>query len=145
MTTAKQILLVIGSTTVVAALACAFFVATLYFSMVSTVMTKRSPDRLHTAKLTRFDGIDLIFSVTVDGVRVYDSPDFASPPVDFREQLIWDTDSTAVVLEVAGQRLFGYHVGEKRALKDSELYSLRLTPFHELGFAGQVPEQVATE
>jgi hypothetical protein len=145
MTSVKQILLVIGSTIVVIALACACFVAMLYFSMVSTVMTKRSPDRLHTAKLTRCDGIDRIFSVTVDGVRVYDSPDFAPGPVDCREQLIWDTDSTAVVLEVAGRRLFGYHAGEKRALKDSELYSLRLTPFHELGFEGQVPEQVVAE
>lgn len=145
MTTVKQILLVIGFTTVVAAIACACFIAMLYFSMVSTVMTKRSPDRQHTAKLTRCDGIDLIFSVKVDGIRVYDSPDFAPRTVDCREQLIWDADSTAVVLEVAGQRIFGYHVGEKRALRDSELYSLRLTPFHELGFEGELPKQLATE
>ena len=145
MTTAKKTLLIVGSAIAVIVVACACFVALFYYSMVWTVMTKRSPDSLHTATLTRFNGIDLIFSVTVDGMRVYDSPDFAPAPVDFREQLIWATDSTAVVLEVAGQRIFGYHVGEKRSLRDSELYALRLTPFHELGFEGELPKQMATE
>lgn len=145
MTTTKKTLLFVGSVIGVAVLAFAGFVAMFYFSMVSTVMTKRSPDRQHTAKLTRVQGIDVNFKVTVDGTRVYGSPDFVPVRADFREQLIWDTNSAAVVLEVAGRRIFGYHVGQKRSLTDSELYQIHLTPFEELRFEGTLPKEVVTK
>jgi hypothetical protein len=144
MTTTKKTLLVVGSVVGVAVLALAGFVAMFYFSMVSTVMTKRSPDRQHTAKLSRVQGIDVNFRVSVDGSSVYGSPDFAPVRADFREQLIWDTNSQAVVLEVAGRRIFGYHVGEKRPLTDSELPKIHLTPFEELRFEGTLPKETVT-
>lgn len=144
MTTTKRTLLVIGSVVGIAALAFAGFVLTFYFSMVSTVMTKRSPDRQHTAKLSRVQGIDVNFRVTVDGARVYGSPDFSPVRADFRELLIWDTNSQAVVLEVAGRRIFGYHVGEQRPLTDSELLQIHLTPFEELRFEGTLPKTAVT-
>jgi hypothetical protein len=142
MTTTKKTLLVVCSVVGVPALAFAGFVAVFYLSTVSTVITKRSPDRQHTAKLSRVQGIDVNFRVSVDGSRVYSSPDFAPVRADFREQLIWDTNSQAVVLEVAGRRIFGYHVGEKRPLTDSELLKIRLTPFEELGFEGTLPKEI---
>ena len=144
MTTTKKTLLIISSVVGVVVLAFAGFAAMFYFSMVSTVMTKRSPDRHHTAKLSRVQGIDVNFGITVDGTRVYGSPDFAPVRADFREQLIWDTNSQAVVLEVAGRRIFGYHVGEKRPLTGSELLKIQLTPFDELRFEGELPKDVVT-
>jgi len=142
MTTTKKTLVIIGSAVGVAVLAFVGFVAMFSFSMVSTVMTKRSPDRQHTAKLSRVQGIDVNFRVTVDGKWVYGSPDFAPVPADFREQLIWDTDSQTVVLEVASRRIFGYHVGEQRPLTDTELLKIHLTPFEELRFEGTLPKDV---
>ena len=120
----------------------AAFVAMFYFGMVSTVMTKRSPDRQHTATLSRVQGIDVNFRVTIDGTRLYGSPDFAPIRADFREQLIWDSNSQAVFLEVAGRRIFGYHVVKKRTLTDSELLEIHLTPFEELRFEGTLPQDV---
>ena len=82
------------------------------------------------------------FFVSVDGSRVYGSPDFAPVRADFREQLIRDTNSQLVVLEVAGRRILGYHVGEKRSMTDSELAMIRLTPFEELRFEGTLPKEI---
>jgi hypothetical protein len=144
MTTTKKTLLFVGSAVGFAVLALAGFAAMFYFNMVSTVITKRSPDRQHTAKLSRVQGIDVNFRVTVDGTRVYGSPDFAPVPADFREQLIWETNSQAVVLEIAGRRIFGYHVGEKRPLTDAELTKIHLTPFEELRFEGTLPKEIVT-
>ncbi len=143
MTTIKKALLVIGSSVGVAALALAGFAAMFYFSTVSTVITKHSPDRQHTAKLSRVQGIDVNFRVIVDGRRVYNSPDFAPVHADFREQVIWDTDGQSVFLEVAGRRIFGYHVGEKRPLTDQELSRIHLTPFEELRFEGTLPREIS--
>ncbi len=112
-----------------------------YFSTVSTVMKKPSPDRQHTAKLVRVQGIDVNFRVTVDGRRVYGSPDFAPVRADFREQLVWATNSQVVVLEVAGRRIFGYQAVEKRPLTDSELLKVQFTPFDELHFEGTLPKE----
>lgn len=136
MTTTKQTLLLIGSVVGVAVLGFAGLLAMFHFRMTSTVMTKYSPDRQHSAKLIRKQLIDVNFIVKVDGAAVYGSPDFRPVHADFREQLIWDTNSVAVVLEVAGRRIFGYHAGEKRPLKESELHRIHLTPFEELGFEG---------
>jgi hypothetical protein len=145
MTTTKKTVIVVGSVVGVAVLAFAGFLAMFYFSMVSTVMTKRSPDRQHTAKLSRVQGIDVNFRVTVDGSRVYSSPDFAPVRADFREQLVWDTHSQVVMLEVAGRRMFGYHVAEKRALTDSELFNVQFTPFEELRFEGALPKEIVAK
>lgn len=144
MTTTKKTLPVIGSVVGIAVLAFAGFVLTFCFSMVSNVMTKRSPDRQHTGELSSVQGIDVNFRVTVDGARVYGSPDFAPVRADYREQLIWETNSQAVVFEVAGRRIFGYHVGEKRPLTDSEVLQIHLTPFEELRFEGTLPKSVVT-
>ena len=110
--------------------------ATFYFSMTSTVMKKLSPDKQHVAKLVRIKGIDVNFRVIVDGSQIYSSPDFAPMRADFREQIIWDTNSQIIVLEVADARIFGYHVGEKRPLSDSELLKLQFVAFEELRYEG---------
>ncbi|MEI9962537.1 MAG: hypothetical protein WDM76_15880 [Limisphaerales bacterium] len=138
----KKVLLVVSLVVGIIIIGFASFVAMFYFSMVSTVMTKRSPDGQHTAKLIRVQGIDVNFRVKVDGSFVYGSPDFAPVHADFREQLIWNTNSQAVVLEVAGRSIFGYHVGEKRALTNGELYKIYLTPFEELRFEGTLPNKI---
>ena len=64
MTTTKKTLLVVGTLVGVAVLGFSAFLAMFYFSMVSTVMSKRSPDRQRTAKLTRVQGIDVNFRVS---------------------------------------------------------------------------------
>lgn len=142
MTGTKKTLLLLGAVVLVVALTLTGFLAMFHFRMTSTVMTKRSPDGQHTAKLIRKQGIDVNFIVSVDDSRVYGSPDFAPVRVDFREQLIWDANSQVVVLEVAGRRIFGHHVGEKRSMTDSELAMIRLTPFEELRFEGTLPKEI---
>jgi hypothetical protein len=121
------------------ALAFAAAIWLIYSAFVSTVATKRSPDGRHVAKLVRVQGIDVNFRVYVDGDRVYSSADFAPVPTDFREQLAWDESGQAVVLEVAGIRLFGYHAGERRPLTAEKLSKVEFTPLADLGFEGVVP------
>ena len=116
-----------------------FFTLFVFSIIPFTVMTKRSPDGKHTAKLARAKGIDLNFWVSVDGQKIYHSPDFAPTNADFREQIVWSMDSQSVILLVAETRLFGYHVKEERALTDSELFEVRLPELKELGFEGTVP------
>ena len=111
--------------------------------MTSTVMKKSSPDKQRTAKLIRTQFIDVNFKVNVDGKRVYTSPDFAPIQTDFREQIVWDTNSQIIVLEVAGKRIFGYHVVEKRALTDSEIIKIEFTPFEKLRYEGTLPKDVS--
>ncbi len=115
------------------------FCAGLYFSTVSTVMKKASPDRQHIAKLVRTDGIDVNFWVTVDGRQVYSSPDFRPMHADFRERIDWDENGNTVVLEVGGKRIFGYQAVEQRNLSAAELLNVQFTPFTELGFEGELP------
>jgi len=119
--------------------------AAFYFSMTTTVMKKVSPDKRHTAKLIRHDGIDVMYKVYVDGHRVFWSPDFAPVAVDFREQIAWDKSGQIVVLEVAGERLFGYHSGENRALTDEEILAVEFAPFEELRYEGESPREVSEE
>ncbi len=123
-----------GLTIVLVALGVLFL-----YRMSSTVMTKSSPDGKHFAKLTRVDGIDLIFNVSVDGKHVYQSPDFAPTAADCREQVVWASDSQAVVLLVAEQRLFGYNVKKGRSLTNSELLDVRVPQIADLGFEGTLP------
>jgi hypothetical protein len=117
----------------------------LYFSVVSTVMKKASPDGNHTAKLVRIDGIDVIFRVVVDGRRVYSSPDFAPASADFREQIVWSTDNNIVVLEVGDERIFGYDAIGRRELSEAELLNVQFTPFTELGFEGELPSEAVSK
>jgi hypothetical protein len=145
MTSAKGTLLSIVRAFGIVALVLAALVAVYYFSVVSTVMRKRSPDGQHTAKLVRVQSIDVNFKVYVNGRRVYFSPDFAPVEVDFRERLIWATNSQEVVLEVADRRIFGYHVGERRPLTESELHKVQVPPFESLGFEGGLPQEAADE
>lgn len=130
--------MVIGSGLGIAVLAIAGILAVFCSSLVSTstVMSKRSPDRQHVAKLMRVQGIDVNFRVTVDGKRVYASPDFAPVAADFREHLIWSSNNQIVILEVGDRPIFGYHVGEMRALTGPELLNVQFTPFEKLGYEG---------
>ncbi len=106
MTASNRALLTIGCLIGGAAIVLVLLVAAFYFSIVSTVMTKVSPNGQHSAKLVRIDGIDVIFRVFVDGRRVYSSPDFAPARADFREQIVWSADDNIVVLEVGGEPHF---------------------------------------
>jgi hypothetical protein len=123
----------------VAALVVVGLAALIYFSFVSTVMSKTSSDGRHTAKLIRISGIDLNFKLIVDGQTVYNSPDFAPRPVDFREQIVWDAERPQVMLEVAGERLFGFDAASRKPLSPQELADMSATPFEELGFEGDLP------
>ena len=116
-----------------------------YFSTVSHVMTKTSPDGRHSAKLHRYQAIDVNFNVSVDGTSVFYSPDFAPVDADFREQIAWTSDGKIVVLEVGGKRLFGFHVVDNRSLTDEELLTVGFTPFDELGFEGTLPTAPSAE
>lgn len=137
MTTRKRIALYVVIIVALVALIFALIVASF---RPATVVIKRSPDRKHTATLQRLEWVDLNFIVKLDGREIYRSPDFAPVPTEFREQLLWDTNSSIVLLEVAGRILFGYHAREKRALKDDELAPLPFTPFEELRFEGTPPK-----
>lgn len=143
MTSTKKLIVVGSSVLGVVALAIVGFAAILYLSFTSAVMTKRSPDGQNSAKLIRVQAIDVNFRLIVDGKCVYISPDFAPTHADFREQVIWSPDSSAVVLEVANRRVFGYHVREKRTLTEVELADVQFTPFEDLGFEGELPNAEA--
>jgi hypothetical protein len=119
--------------------------AGIYFSFVEHVMTKTSPDGRHTAKLHRVDGIDVIFTVTVDGSEVFSSPDFAPVDADFREWIAWNADGDIVVLEIGGKRLFGYDVVRKRSLTDDELLMVEFAPFEALRYEGTLPKTLSAE
>ena len=112
-----------------------------YFSHVTTVQRKTSPDGMHRARLVRYDSIDVNFEVIVDGEKVFRSADFAPVKHDFREQINWDASGNSVVLEVAGQRLFGYDAQRRRKLSDNEVLGAKYAAFSEYGFEGLLPDQ----
>ena len=116
-----------------------WLVLVVYFSFVSTAQKKTSPDGSHRAKLVRVDGIDVNFKFVVDGDEVYSSPDFAPVRDDFREQINWDASGHIVILEVAGQRLFGFDASARRRLTDKELLAVEYPPFANYGFEGKLP------
>lgn len=117
------------------------FAAFYYFISPTTVQTKTNPTNSHKAVLSRLDGIDVNFKVTVDGERVFVSPDFAPVDFDFREQVAWDRTGNIIVFEVAGKRLFAYDAEQKRQLSDNELLSVEYTPFSEYWYEGKLPEE----
>lgn len=143
MTASKKVLLAVGCLIAGAAIFFVLIVAAFYFSAVSTVMKKASPDGQHNAELVRIDGIDVNFRLNVDGRRVYSSPDFAPSRTDFREQIVWSAGNNIVVLEVGDERIFGYDAAERRELSDAELLNVQFTPFTELGFEGERPRDAA--
>lgn len=102
---------------------------------------KSSADGKHAAKLLRYDSIDVNFEVVIDGEKVFRSADFAPVKFDFREQINWDASGDIVILEVAGQRLFGYNARQKRRLNDGEIVDTKYAPFSEFGFEGLLPGQ----
>lgn len=131
----------------IASLAGAFLLLTVVVIIIfraqtiSQVMTKRSPNGLHSATLTRTDSIDRNFWVAVDGQNVFSSEDFAPGAGDAREQIIWSSDGGSVVLLVAEQRLIGYSVVQKRKLTNSELFDIKFPTLEDLGFEGTVPSE----
>ena len=135
----------VGALIAVMAILVVGFLVALYLSTTSHVMTKTSPDGGHTAKLVRSQGIDVNFDLSVDGDRVYWSPDFAPEKADFRERIAWDESGQSVVLEVGGERLFGYSATEKRPLTDTELLKIAFTPFSALGYEDTLPKQNSAE
>jgi hypothetical protein len=112
-----------------------------YLTSGTTVQEKISPVGSHRAKLVRHDGIDVNFQVVVDGEKVFRSPDFAPVRDDFREQIVWDATGKVMVLEVAGQRLFGYDAERKRRLTDEELLAVEYTPFARYRYEGTLPKR----
>ena len=132
----KKLVLTLLALLSIPVLVVLFAVFSYVFLATSTVMTKRSPDGRHSAQLTRIDTIDLNFVVSVDGKRVFHSPDFAPGRGDAREQIVWSTDSKRVVLIVAEQRLFGFDVTENRKLTELELSRVKFPSLKELGYEG---------
>jgi hypothetical protein len=128
--TAIRVILILG-------LAFATFVGALYaffyFGLTTKLQKLDSRDRKHTAELLRMDGIDRNYTVRVDGQRVYRSPDFAPRrDIPFRETLTWDSTGSIVILEVAGNRIFGYDTSHARALTDEQLLAAELPPSPQL-------------
>ena len=96
-----------------------------WFAWTSTLQKLDSPDQRHTAKLVRIDGIDRNYRIDLDGVRVYDSPDFA-PRRDFpfREAIYFTPDSRFLVFVVGGHRIVGIDTTSRQRLPDAELLAL---------------------
>jgi hypothetical protein len=103
------------------------------------------PERRAHCEAVRIDGINVIFRVIVDGRRVYGSPHFAPARADFRKQIVWSADHSIVVLEVGGERLFGYDAVKRRELSNTELLDVQFSPFTEFGFEGELPSQAITK
>lgn len=141
----KKLLVIIGCVVAGVAILVGGALTAFYFSLVSTIATKPNPTGSHTAKLLRFDGIDVNFQLKVDGRQVFFSPDFAPEDADFRERISWDVDGKIVVLEVGDERIFGYNVVEQRELSAGELSRVRFTPFAEMGFEGELPTHALNE
>ena len=120
-TAAKIILTLVG---VAAALIGGLFL-TFWLAFTTTLQKLTSPDGKHEAKLERTDGIDRIYSIHLDGSRVFGSADFA-PRRDFpfREALYFTDDGHSLVFEVGGHRIVGFDVATKRQLTDVQLLAL---------------------
>ncbi len=116
-------------------------VISIWFFLPNTVQQTTNLAKTHTAKLVRHDGIDVNFKVVIDGEDVFYSPDFAPVEDDFRERLIWNEQGNVIVLEVAGKRLFGYDVIEKRKLSNKELMAVEYIPFSKYRYEGKLPEE----
>jgi hypothetical protein len=110
-----------------------------YFSHVTSVQRKASPDRKHNAKLVRYDGIDVNFDVVVDGANVFRSADFAPVVYDCREQINWDASGDIVILEIAGQELFGYDAAQQRNPSAEEILNTTYPPFSDYAYEGSFP------
>ena len=141
----KKVLTSLAALIAIVVLSIGGFFAALYFSTTSRVMTKSSPDGRHIAKLVRSQGIDVNFTVIVDGDRVYWSPDFAPVHADFREQISWDKSGQILVLDVGGKRLFGYQADERKPLTDAGLLSVEYAPFDDLRYEGKLPSEIPEE
>lgn len=100
---------------------------------------KGQPDRKHNANLVRYDGIDVNFEVVVDGATVFRSADFAPVVYDFREQINWDASGDIVILEIAGQKLFGYDAAQQRNLSAEEILNMYYPPFSDYAYEGSLP------
>lgn len=138
--------IVIGLAVLAVSLVAAYFtLERVVEARTLTVVKKVSPDDRHTAKLvTRQAGLDVNIYVDLDGSRIYTSPDFAAPAkVDFQERLAWDRSSTILMLEVAGERLFGYNVRQNRTLTPMELLQVKLPPFSDVAFTDSLPREIA--
>lgn len=112
------------------------------FARIYPVQFLSSPDRAHQAVLERTEFMDLNFEVKLDGRVIYRSPDFApDPTLAHRETLLWDDSGNILILEIAGQRLFGYDVTRGKALSSAALprVKVRPTPLPAYGFEGQWP------
>lgn len=116
-------------------------VIAIYFFLPNTVQQTTNLEKSHTAKLIRNNGIDVNFKVVVDGEDVFYSPDFAPVEDDFRERLIWNEKGNVVILEVAGKRLFGYDVMQKKKLSNKALMEVEYVPFSNYGYEEKLPEE----
>jgi hypothetical protein len=136
----KGILTVLGSLILAALLFVGGLLLMVRKEFTATEMTKESPDRQHQAKLAKSSGIDVNFRVFLDGQFIFGSPDFAPLRADFREQIVWDKTGRFLLLEIAGERVFGYDVGNRRELSDAEVLAVEFVPFAELGYEGKLPK-----
>lgn len=139
--TVRKTLRVAGATFAVVVVGSGPTLALWLWLRPSTVQVRRSPDGHHKAVLKRVQRIDLNFIVTLDGTQVFWSPDFAPTRLDCRERLAWDRTGKRVVLEVAGERLFGYDAELGRQLSHEELASVAFPSLSELHFEGELPTE----
>lgn len=119
---------------------CYFYYA---FFMTTKLQTLRAEKGNHRAELFRFDGLDRIYTIRIDGDKVYSSPDF-SPREDmaFREALVCDQSGEHLIFEVGGRRVAGFRFATKERLSDGQLLALPPAPEPELykyGFDGRWP------
>ena len=99
------------------------------FLVPKHLQTLQSPTGAYTAKLHRVVGFDRIYFVSVNGKRVYHSPDFSPrTDLDFKEELTWDASGHMLILSIAGHRIFGYDAKQSRRLTDEQLLAVELAP-----------------
>lgn len=107
-----------------------------YLMFTTRVMVQSSDDGRHVASLYRTEGFDVNFSIYIDWIRVYSSPDFAGYGRDHRERIMWTADSRRLIFEVADRKLFGYDAVEHRELNPAEIEQAKFISFEDLGYEG---------
>ena len=100
-----------------------------------------SPGRHHVAALSRLYGyIDVNFRITLDGKRIYWSPDCApNYSLPFRETLAWDTTGKILVFQLAGETVFAYNIDSGKPVDPKRFSTIQIpiVTLDDIGFEGR--------
>ena len=105
------------------------------------IQVLESPDRTHVARLYRLYGyIDVNFRITLNGKRVYWSPDCApDDTIPFGETLAWDSTGAILVFRLAGETVFAYDVSSGAIVEPKVFATIRVpaVTLDRIGFEGR--------